>query len=518
MTSYDVIVIGGGHNGLVCAATLAKSGRKVLVLEAASELGGAARTEEFAPGFRVSSVAHVLNRLHPEVVKTLDLESHGLELSKDHLPSIALSAKDGPLTLTGAYGEGLVGATSSEQAAWKELRAQLFRYAGILKPFLSRRPPDLHGMSLTEKFSLGQSALALKKLGKEDMRDFLRVLLMNVADLLDEQLTDDRLKGLLAFDAVLGSHLGPRSPTSLIGLYHRLTGEIGGASGAQIVPKGGMGRISAAIAAAAAKSGVFTRTEAVVDKIRVENGRVVGVVLENAEEFSAHTVVSAINPSTTFLDLVGPRELDTGFVRKVKNIRNQGDAAKLHLALDRPPEFLGVDAAGHRGRLVIAPSPDHVERAFNPSKYGEFSPEPVLEVTLPSLADPSLAPDGACVLSAVVQYAPYALKQGWESGKPKFFKAIMAQLETLCARHRQEHPPCPASDAGRHRGSATACPAATGITENCRRIKCLCPVRCSAPRVTTRRSTGCSSAAPARIRAAAFRAHRASTPRGASSR
>ena len=142
-----------------------------------------------------------------------------------------------------------------------------------------------------------------------------------------------------------------------------------------------------------------------------------------------HTVVSAINPSTTFLDLVGPRDLDTGFVRKVKSIRNQGDAAKLHLALDRPPDFLGVDAAGHRGRLVIAASPDHVERAFNPSKYGEFSPEPVLEVTLPSLADPSLAPDGACVLSATLQYAPYALTEGWASGKPKFFKAIMAQLE-----------------------------------------------------------------------------------------
>ncbi len=163
MTSFDVIVIGGGHNGLVCAAILAKSGRKVLVLEAASEIGGAARTEEFAPGFRVSSIAHVLNRLHPEVVKTLDLEKHGLELSRDHVPSIALSAKDGPLTLAGAYGEALIGTSAAEQAAWKELRAQLFRYAGILKPFLSRRPPDLHGMSLSETFALGQSALALKK-------------------------------------------------------------------------------------------------------------------------------------------------------------------------------------------------------------------------------------------------------------------------------------------------------------------------------------------------------------------
>ncbi|MBU2193427.1 MAG: NAD(P)/FAD-dependent oxidoreductase, partial [Alphaproteobacteria bacterium] len=169
--------------------------------------------------------------------------------------------------------------------------------------------------------------------------------------------------------------------------------------------------------------------DTVVDKILVENGRAVGVELAGGEQLRAATIVSAINPATTFLDLVGPRELDTGFVRKVSHIRMKGDAAKLHLALDRPPEFLGVDAAGHRGRLVIAPSPNHVERAFNPSKYGEFSPEPVMEITLPSLADSSLAPDGACVLSAVVQYAPYALREGWTKGKPKFQKAILAQLE-----------------------------------------------------------------------------------------
>jgi phytoene dehydrogenase-like protein len=431
MTSFDVVVIGGGHNGLVCATMLAKSGRKVLVLEAASELGGAARTEEFAPGFRVSSVAHILNRLHPEVVKGLELEKHGLSfVLPEPVPSISLSAEDGPLTLTGAYGEGLIGASDSEAVAWKDLRAQLFRYAGILKPFLSRRPPDIRGgNSLAETFALGQTALALKRLGKEDMRDFLRVILMNVADLLDEQLTDNRLKGLLAFDAVLGSHLGPRSPTSLLGLYYRLAGEIGGQPGAQLVPKGGMGEIVAAITASAAKAGVILRTNAPVNKIRITNGRATGVVLENAEEISGNIIVSAADPSTTFLNMVGPRELDTGFVRMVKNIRNHGDVAKLHLALDRPPRFSGVDDAGHHGRLVIAPSTDHVERAFNPSKYGEFSPEPVLEITLPPLADPSLAPDGACVLSAVVQYAPYQLREGWERGKPKFFKAIMELLE-----------------------------------------------------------------------------------------
>ncbi len=466
--AYDVIVIGGGHNGLVAAGVLAKSGRKVLVVEAGEELGGAARTEEFAPGFRVS-LAHVLNRLHPEVIRALELEKHGLILfgkapeitptpdsspqgegepgvgaaaaSSSPLwggvrgggiplaPSVALSLDGPPLVLHGAYGEHLEGASASEQRAWQELRAQLLRYAGIMKPLLTKRPPDFDGMALSESAGFGLVALNLRRLGKEDMRDFLRMLLMNVADVLDEHLEDDRLRGLLAFDATLGSHLGPRSPTSLLGLYYRLTGEIAGAAGSQMIPTGGMGVVSAAIARAAGDAGVVIRTSAPVDRIIIEKGRAVGIALTSGEEIPAGAIVSAINPRTTFLDLAGARELDTGFVRKVTNIRMKADVAKLHLALDGPPQFVGVGADGHRGRLVVAPSPDHVERAFNPAKYGEFSPEPVMEITLPSLTDPALAPAGACVLSANVQYAPYALKEGWEAGRPKFLSAIMAQLE-----------------------------------------------------------------------------------------
>jgi phytoene dehydrogenase-like protein len=429
MTSFDNIVIGGGHNGLVAAAFLAKSGRKVLVLEGEQETGGAGRGHEFAPGFRVS-MAHLLNRLHPEVVKSLDLESHGLNLSPARqIPNVALSAAADPLVLTGAYGEALDGASPTCMREWAEVRSQLFRYAGILNTLLARRPPALGGMALAETAAFAMTGLSLKRLGKEDMRDFLRVLLMNVADFVDEGLSDDRLKGLLAFDAVLGSHLGPRSPTSLLGLYYRLTGEIGGMPGGQLQPAGGMSAVMDALRAAAEKAGVTIRTGAIVKAITVEDGRAAGVVLEDGEEIRAATIVSAANPRSTFLDLVGPRHLDTGFVRRVQNIRMKGDAAKLHLALDRAPEFLGLPLEHRRGRLVIAPSTDYVENAFNPSKYGEFSPEPAMEITLPSLDDPSLAPAGACVLSATVQYAPYALKQGWDGGKPKFLEAILAVLE-----------------------------------------------------------------------------------------
>jgi len=431
MTSFDAIIIGGGHNGLVCAALLAKAGRRTLLLEADAETGGGGRSHEFSPGFRVSSLAHLLNRLHPNVVAALDLASHGLAMTPAAIaPTVVLDEAGRPLILHGAYGETLEGADPAEAKAWAGMRAQLLRYAGILKPLAARRPPALDGdMPLAEKAALAMTGLALRRLGKEDMRDFLRVMLLNVADFADEQLSDDRLKGLLAFDAVLGSHLGPRSPTSLLGLYYRLTGEAAGLPGAQLVPVGGMGAVTAALRSAAERAGVAIRTDSAVEAILVTDGRATGVRLAGGETVTASTIVSAINPRTTFLDLVGTSYLDTGFVRRISHIRMKGDAAKLHLALDRVPDFKGVAPAHLKGRLVVSPSSDHVERAFNPSKYGAFSPDPVMEITLPSLTDTACAPAGACVLSAVVQYAPYALKEGWQSGKPRFLEAILGVLE-----------------------------------------------------------------------------------------
>ncbi|MGE3306661.1 MAG: phytoene desaturase family protein, partial [Rhizobiaceae bacterium] len=280
MTSFDTIVIGGGHNGLVAGALLARSGRKVLVLEAADAVGGGARTEEFAPGFRASSLAHLLNRLHPDVIRSLELGRHGLEtVTAGGAPSTALVRDGEPLVLRGPYGQALDGATPEQAEAWAGLRAQLLRQAGILKPFLARNPPVPGDMKLSEMGGLGMAALALKRLGKEEMRDFLRMFLMNVTDVLDEHIEDDRLRGLLAFDAVLGSHLGPRSPTSLLGLYWRLAGELGGQPGAQLLPKGGMGSVIVAIEKAAVAAGVTIRAGAAVGRIIVENGAAVGVEL-----------------------------------------------------------------------------------------------------------------------------------------------------------------------------------------------------------------------------------------------
>jgi phytoene dehydrogenase-like protein len=429
MTSSDAIVIGGGHNGLVAAALLGRSGRKVQVLEASDTLGGAARTEEFAPGFRVSGVAHLLNQLHPEVAKTLRLEDHGLSFAAGIAPTVTLSAGAAPAVLHGGYGERLDGVSPDEAAAWQAFRALLLRQAGILKRFLTSPPPKLGKLTRKDLMSFGGAALALTRLGRNEMREFMRMVLMNVSDVADEHLSDDRLKGLLAFDATVGHHLGPRSPTSLLGLYYRLAGEAGGTAGAQMLPAGGMGAVADALTRAAESAGVKVRTGTPVGRIMVENGRAAAVELETGETLEAPVIVSALNPRTTLLDLVDVRELDIGFVRKMRNVRMAGNVAKLHLALDRTPEIDGLKPDLLTGRLVIAPTTDYVERAFNPAKYGEFSDNPAIEITLPSLTDPSLAPDEACVLSAVVQYAPYRLREGWESGKTKFLERTLVQLE-----------------------------------------------------------------------------------------
>lgn len=428
MPSYDAIVIGGGVNGMAAAGRLAKSGRKVLLFESRKELGGGAARRSFAEGYSVDGAAHLLHLLDSRVEDQLDLASHGLRYLETALPTTALSADGRHLRFEGVYGETLSGDISpKEKQAWAALRERLLLHAETLKPFKQMTPPRLEQKAGNDMLALAKIGLGLRRRGRANLQDFLRLLLINIYDVLDEELTDERLKGLIAHDAVLGAYTGPRSPNSLLLLLNRLAGEVKGSAGALALPAGGVAAVAASLVKAIAALKVECRTNAGVAAIRIENDRAVGVRLSSGEEMSAGMIVSAINPRITFLDLVGHRHLDIGFMRGIEAIRMRASTAKLHLALNGAPDFLKADL---KSRLVIAPSSNAVEEAFNAVKYNQFSATPVMEIMMPSAFEQGFAPQGHHVLSAIVQFAPTELAGGWAKGKPAFLKAIMQRLET----------------------------------------------------------------------------------------
>jgi phytoene dehydrogenase-like protein len=294
---------------------------------------------------------------------------------------------------------------------------------------MARVPPRLGTSAWADRLALLRIGWHIRKLGRRDMRELLRIGGMNAYDLLEENFESDALKGALGLDAVLGVNFGPRSPGTVLTLLYRLAAEsVAGGSGLS-QPKGGMGALCDALAKVATAAGAVIRTAAPVAKILVDDDRACGVALESGETIGARCVISSADPKTTFLALLGPRHLDAGFVRRVNHIRSHGLAAKLHLALDRAPAFRGARDSSLRGRLLIAPSLQHIEHAYNHSKYGEFSAAPVMEITVPTANDAALAPPGRHVLSAIVQYAPYALKEGWESGRRRFLDTALEVLE-----------------------------------------------------------------------------------------
>ena len=416
MQSSDVIVIGGGVNGLAAAGRLAQSGREVIVVEAAAKMGGGAETCEFHKGYWVSGLAHLLTQLDPRMEKELDLARHGLSFAAANLKSTALSCDGQHLVVSGPHVDGL---NDADCKAWTTLCEQLTRYADVLRPLKHMPPPRLANASGNELVKLAKLGLSMRRMGQNKLREMLRLLLINVADVLDDEINDDRLKGLVAFDSILGSHLGPRSPNSLILLLHRLSGS------PLTIPKGGMGSVAEALVRALNALRVEMRTSTPVKSLVVVGDEVTGVELGSGEVLRAPVVLSAINPRTTLLGLLGPRHLDTDCVRRIAHIRMRGSAVKLNLALKGKPDFLGADL---RSRLVIAPSIDAVETAFNACKYGEFSPKPVMEIILPSAFEPDVAPPGHHVLSIVAQYAPTELKEGWKTGRPKLLRALLSRL------------------------------------------------------------------------------------------
>ena len=431
----DVLIVGGGHNGLVCAAYLARAGKKVTVLESAERFGGLAATREFEPGFH-ASCAHLLYLLDSSITKELSLESFGLKMAGTSLETIALDMGGKHLTLAADRVDG-IGISERDKTAYTGYRRMMRKFAGFIGAMHNQVPPRITDRP-GDLFSLGKLALRARMMGRDDLREFLRIAGINIHDVLEEHFEHPALKGALALDAVLGSFSGPRSNNTVFTALHRISGNSGAAAGDLSIPLGGMGAVADALAAAAEKAGAEIRTGCRVKKILVDGLKVEGVELETGERLAADTVVSNADPRTTLLGLVGARHVEAEHARRFNNFRSRGNAAKLHLALDGLPGFSGLSPEQAGQRLVIAPGLDEVDFAFNPCKYGEFSDRPVMEITIPTLHDPGLAPEGKHVLSAIVQYAPYELKGGWETGKAAFFETVMDTLSKYAPDIREK--------------------------------------------------------------------------------
>jgi phytoene dehydrogenase-like protein len=400
---YDSIIIGAGHNGLVCAAYLARAGHSVLVLESSDTVGGMAASREFHPGFR-ASVAHSVNHFPQKITRDLKLESHGFSISDKQLATVGLSPDGNHVFLH----EGSVsGVGENDINSYREYTRLMKRFADVLKPFWLKTIPRVGINSLTDLVTFGRMGLSLRRLGKKDMREFLRITALPARDLMDENFDNELLKATLSWDGLIGSKLAPRSPNhSVLAMLYRKAGEQGGSVGGLIE----------ALQSAASTSGAEIRTAASVERILVNGSEtglsVHGVQLANGEMIKADRVISAADPQTTFLKLVGVENLEIQFTNRIRRLRCDGYVAKLHLALSSLPEFTGLEKPG--GRMIIAPDMDAIEFAFDDAKYGECSKQPVMEIAIPSLYDTSLAPAGQHVLSAHVMYAPYRLKGGWD--------------------------------------------------------------------------------------------------------
>jgi len=430
---YDAIVIGGGHNGLVHAAYLARAGKKVLVLERRHVLGGAAVTEEIFPGFKFSVCSYVVSLLRPEIIRDLDLPRHGLEILpldgtftpmpngdylwrvNDHAKTRREIARHSPL----------------DAEAYEEYGKAMVEMGKFAKPVLGMTPPDPSRLSLDGLRKLMFLGRRFRDLPEPDQYNQVQLMTMSAADFLDQWFETDVLKATMSASGIIGTFLGVRSPGTAYVLLHHYMGEIDGAFRSWGFARGGTGAISNAIAEAAREAGAEIRTQAPIARILVKNGRARGVALQNGDEFEAHVISSSVDVRQTFLRMLEPDHVPRDFLEQIRQFKFRGSSGKVNLALDSLPDFKCLPGPGPhlRGAISISPSVDYMEHAYDEAKYGHYSRRPYIDIVIPSLTDPSVAPPGRHVMSCFVQYAPYHLKDAsWDDQREAFGDTVIDAL------------------------------------------------------------------------------------------
>ena len=421
---YDAIVIGGGHNGLTAAAYLARAGKEVLVLERRYVLGGAAVTEEVFPGFKFSVCSYVVSLLKANIIRELMLPKFGLELLP--LESTFTPLDNDYLMRTADPDE-----TYREMYRHSPRDAETYTRFGPLmgqigmavRPILETIPPNAIRPSFPDLSAMKKLLNHFKTLSSEQFEYLTKLMTMSSADFLDEWFEFEPLKATMSASGIIGTFMGPRSPGSAYVMLHHYMGDIDGAFRAWGFQRGGTGAVSMAIARSAEYFGAKIMTEAPVEKVIVNNGRAIGVALKNGDEYKADKVISALDPKLSFLKMVDETDLPNDFVTDIKNFRIRGSSGKVNLALDALPEFtcLPGDGPHLRGAISISPDFDYIEKAYDDAKYGNFSEVPYIDIIIPSVLDPEMAPPGKHVMSCFVQYAPYNINGGWDDQKREDF-------------------------------------------------------------------------------------------------
>jgi phytoene dehydrogenase-like protein len=433
VTNYDAVVIGAGHNGLVNAAYLARAGLKVLVLEKRYLVGGASVTEEIYPGFKYSVYSYVVSLFRPEIIRELNLPAHGLtilplESTLTPLPDGDRLYRDGDHFRT--YRD-LARFSQRDADRYEDYGRMMFLMAKAVRYILGVIPPDPVSLGPSDLSRLMKIASHYLSVPDEILYTLVRLMTMSSADFLERWFESEPLIGTMSASGIIGTFLGPRTPGTAYVLLHHYMGEIDGVFRAWGFSKGGTGGIADALAASARAYGAEIRTDAPVDQVLVKDGKISGVCLKSGEEIVTKIVVSSLDPRRTFLELVDPERLPDDFVRAIRRYNSRGSSGKVNLALDARPEFAcwPEDGLHMRGAISISPNVDYIEKAYDDAKYGNYSKRPYIDIVIPSMIDPDMAPPGKHVMSCFVQYAPYNLCSGsWEDHREAFGNAV---IETL---------------------------------------------------------------------------------------